>query len=105
MRQDFAAVNFKSLFFFAAHQVNVELRDADAAQSLQLLAMLFDRTDQAKTVDYLISDEIGVVAANFTVMKVIVFAAILHKRSQRRRELFGLVLGNQIENVIGDQRR
>ena len=87
MRQDVPAVYFQRFFFVAAHQINVELRHADPSKSLKLRAMLLDRADQAESVDDFIGDEIGVVAADFAVMKIIVLTTILHEGSQRRQAI------------------
>src|SRR4029077_2915578 len=66
-RKDFAAVNFQSFFFIAAHQVDVELRYTGFPQRFELLAMLLDRADQAEAVDDFVAHKIGVVAAHLAV--------------------------------------
>ena len=45
--------------------------------------MLLDRADQAEAVDDFVGDEIGVVAADFAMVEVVVLAAILDERGQR----------------------
>src|ERR1035438_327537 len=105
VRQNLPLVHFQGFFLFPTHQINIKLRDSNAAQSFQLLPMLIDRPNQTKAVNHLIANEIGIVAADFAMMKIIVLTTILHKRSQRSGQLFRLVLRNQIDNVIGHQRR
>ncbi len=72
MRQHFPAVDVERFFFVAAHEVNVELGDADFAERVELFAMLFDRADEAETIDHFIAHEVRVVAADFTVMVIVV---------------------------------
>src|SRR6266436_5252467 len=67
MRQDFMPVDIERFFFLAAHQVDIELRDAHLAQAIQLLAMLLDGADDAEAIDDFVADEIGVVAADFQI--------------------------------------
>ena len=59
--------------------------------------------DQAEPVDHFVGNEICVVAANLAMVLVVIMAAILHKRSQRWRQVFGLVLPDQIHYMIRDQ--
>src|SRR5207248_9039142 len=56
-------------------------------------------------VDDFVADKLGVVAADFAVVEIVILAAIFDERSQRRREFFGLVFGDEVHNVIGDQSR
>ena len=67
--------------------------------------MLFDRADHAESVDDFIADEIGVVAADFTVMMIVVRAFALDERCQRGRQFFRFVFRNQIHDVIRNERR
>src|SRR5712692_79291 len=90
-RQNLAAINFQSLLFFAAHEVDIKLGDANGAQGPDFPAVLLDGPDQAEAVNDLIGDKIGVVAANFAVVKIIILAAILHERGQSWRKFFGLI--------------
>jgi len=78
MRQDVTRIDFQRFFFLAAHQINVELRNAHFAQRLQLFAVLLDRAYQAEAIDDFVRNEISVVAADFAMMQVVVFPAILH---------------------------
>src|SRR5260370_2075070 len=65
--------------------------------------MLFDGADHAEAVDDFVGDEFGVVAADFAVVEIVVFAAVFDKRGERGGQFFGLVLGDEIHHVIGDQ--
>jgi len=82
LRQNFPSIDVQGFFFFAAHQVNVELGDADGTQAVQFLAVCFDGADETEAIHDFIADEIGVVAANFAVVEVVVLAAVLHEGSQ-----------------------
>src|SRR6266480_3857357 len=103
-RQDFVLVDIERFFFVAGHQVDIELGDAHLAQAVELLAMLVDGPDQAETVDDFVADELGVVTADFAVMEIIVLAAVLYKGSQRGGQFFGLVFGDEVHHVIGNER-
>src|SRR5712671_6335711 len=104
VRQDFPSVDLQGLFLIAAHQIDVELRDADFPQRFQFLTVLFDGADKAKAVDDLIGHKISVVAADFAMVQVVVLTTIFHKRNQRRGQLFRLVFRNEVHYVIGDER-
>ncbi len=67
--------------------------------------MFFDGADEAEAVHDFIANEIGVVAANFAVVEVVVLAAVLHKGSQGGGQLFRLVFGDQVHHMIRDERR
>src|SRR4051794_26609632 len=77
--ENIVAVNIESLFLVAAHEVNVELGYADFSQGFQLFAMLLDGADEAEAVDDFVGDEIGVVAADFAMVEVVVLSAVLHE--------------------------
>src|SRR6266436_2051239 len=62
--------------------------------------MLFDGANHAEAVDDFIGDELGVVAADFAVVEVVVLAAIFHERGQRGRKLFRFVLRDEVHYVI-----
>ena len=70
------------------------------AEGFELFAMLGDGADEAEAVDHFVRDEVGVVAADFAVVEVVVFAAILDERGKAGGEFFGLVLADEIEDVI-----
>src|SRR5712664_990261 len=82
LRKHFTAVDFQRFFFLTAHQVDVELCYAHFAQGFQFFAVLLDGADEAETVDDFVRHKIGVVAADFAVVQVIVFAASLHIRNE-----------------------
>src|SRR6266576_5976611 len=65
--------------------------------------MLVDGPDQAETVDNFVADELGVVTADFAVMKIIVLPAVFYKGGQRGGQFFGLVFGDEVQHVIGNE--
>src|SRR5882762_1418476 len=65
--------------------------------------MLVDGPDHAEAVDDFVGDEFGVVAADFAVVEIVVLAAVFYKRGQRGGQFFGLVFGDEVHHVIGDQ--
>jgi hypothetical protein len=97
-------VDLERFFFLAAHQVDIELRDAYLSQAVQLLAMLLDGADDAEAIDDFVAHEIGVVAADFTVVEIVVFTAIFYKGGERRGQFFRLVFGDEVHHVVGDER-
>src|SRR5712692_8402656 len=92
VRQNFTSINVQGLLFIAAHQINVELGDADLAQNFELLAMFLDGADQTKTVNDFVGDEISVVTADLAMVMVVILAAIADEGRQALGKLFGLVL-------------
>ena len=79
VRQHFPAVDIERFFFVAAHEVDIELCDADFFERVEFFEVGFNRANEAETVDDFIADEIGVVAANFAVVVVIVGALSLYE--------------------------
>src|SRR6266480_2009426 len=77
--QNFALVYLQRFLFLAGHQVDVELGDPHGTQALEFLAMLRYGADKAEAVDHFVADEIGVVAADFAVMQIVVFAAVFYE--------------------------
>jgi len=80
--KNIAGVGGQGLFFFAAHEVDIELGDADRAEAVELLAMLLDGADETEAIDDFIGNEIGVIAADFAMMVVIVFAFVFDEGSE-----------------------
>jgi len=54
--------------------------------------MLVDGADHTEAVDDFVGDEIGVVAADFAVVEIVVLAAVFYERGQRRGNSSGLYL-------------
>jgi len=54
--------------------------------------MSLSRSDDAKTIDYLVRNKICVVAFDHAVVQVVVAAPVPHVGSERRRQIFRLVL-------------
>src|SRR5882672_10006809 len=67
--------------------------------------MLVDGADHTEAVDDFVGDEIGVVAADFAVVEIVVLAAVFYERGQRRGQLLGLVFGDEVHHVIGHKGR
>src|SRR6266478_795742 len=82
MRKNFLSVDVPGLFFITTHQVYVELRDANLPQRFKLLAMLFNGTDKAKAIDDLVGHKISVIAADLTVVQVVILAPVFYERNQ-----------------------
>src|SRR5215472_2265442 len=66
--------------------------------------MVAGRAEDAEAIDDFVANEIGVVAANFAVVVVVVLAAILDVGSQRSGQLLRLIFGDKVHHMIGDQR-
>src|SRR6266705_3199876 len=103
VRQDFVLVDVEGIFLVAAHEINVELGYADFAEAVQFFAMLVDGADDAEAIDDFVGDEIGVVAAHFAVVEVVVLAAVFYERGEGGGKFFRLVLGDEVHNVIGNE--
>ena len=67
-RQNISGIRVEGVLFFAAHEVDVELSDADLPKGFQLFAVGFYWADDAEAVDDFVADEIGVVATDFAVV-------------------------------------
>src|SRR5882724_10326988 len=102
--KNFVLVDIESFLLFTAHQVDVELGYTDFAEAVELFTVVVDGTDHAETVDDFVGDEFGVVAADFAVVEIVVLATVFYERGQRGGQLFGLVFGDEVHHVIGNQR-
>src|SRR5712692_7666948 len=65
--------------------------------------MFVDGADDAEAIDNFVRHEFGVVAANFAVVEIVVLAAVFYERGEGGGQFFGLVFGDEIHHVIGDQ--
>src|SRR5882724_2630664 len=102
--KNFVLVDIESFLLITAHQVDVELGYTDFAEPIELFTVVVDGTDHAETVDDFVGDEFGVVAADFAVVEVVVLATVLYERGERGGQFFGLVFGDEVHHVVGDQR-
>src|SRR6266403_1033232 len=102
--KNFVLVDIESFLLFTAHQVDVELGYTDFAEAVELFTVVVDGTDHAEAVDDFVGDEFGVVAADFAVVEVVVLATVLYERGERGGQFFGLVFGDEVHHVVGDQR-
>src|SRR5215469_16974748 len=66
--------------------------------------MVAGGAEDAEAIDDFVANEIGVVAANFAVVVVVVLAAILDVGSQRGRQFLRLIFGDKVHHMIGDKR-
>src|SRR5216684_7255556 len=65
--------------------------------------MLVDGADDAEAVDDFVANKFGVVATDFAVVEIVVFAAVFDKRGECGGKFFRLVLGDKVHHVVGDQ--
>src|ERR1700756_4433813 len=65
--------------------------------------MLVNGADDAEAVDDFVVDEIGVVAADFAVVEIVVLAAVFYEGGEGGRQFLWLVLGDKVHNVIGNK--
>src|SRR5207245_10785080 len=98
-------VDVQGFLFVAGHEVDVELSDADFAQAVELLAMFLNGTNDAEAVDDLVGNEIGIVTADFTMVEIIVLAAVFHIGREAGRKFLRLVLGDEYHTVFGTEGR
>src|SRR5882724_6187061 len=101
--KNFVLVDIESFLLFTAHQVDVELGYTDFAEAVEFFTVVVDGTDHAETLDDFVGDEFGVVAADFAVVEIVVLATVLHERGERGGQFFGLVFGDEVHHVVGDQ--
>ena len=76
-----------------------------AASAPQFFTVSLGGTDQAKPIHDFVGNKIGIVALDLAMVLVIIVATILHKRSQRGRKIFRLILPDQIHHVVRNQSR
>ena len=67
-----STVDVERRFFVAAHQVDVELVDAESRQFAQAAPVLLDGADDAEAVHDLVRDELRVAAADFGMVAIVV---------------------------------
>ncbi len=77
--------------------------DADFFERVEFFEVVFDRADEAEAVDDFVADEIGVVAADFAVVMIVVGAFSFDEGRERCGEFFGLVFGDEIHHVIRNE--
>src|SRR5438093_8553379 len=104
-RDDALAVELQDPLLLAAHEVDVELTDADCAERLQLLDVLVDLPGDTEAANRFVVDERGVRRAGFRVMLVVVARAIPHVRGQIRGETLLAVTLHEIDDVVRHERR
>src|SRR5580704_745570 len=85
--QDLALISVRRFFLVAAHQIQVELRNPHAGQLAKPFMMRFNRPNDTKTVHHLVRYEIGIVTLYDAVVQIVVTPAVLHVRSERRRQV------------------
>src|SRR5438270_11991049 len=64
--------------------------------------MVVGGAEDREAVHDFVADEIGVVAADFAMVVVVVVAAALHIGGERGRQFLRLVLGDEVHHVVGD---
>src|ERR1700730_5799734 len=104
-RQHLLLILLQRIFLISAHKINIELSNSRASQRTNLFNVRFSRTKQAKAVCHFIRNEVPVAAVDFAMMKIIVLSGGAYIRGQSRREFFGLVARNQIDDMVRHQSR
>src|SRR5437764_3708702 len=95
-RDDALAVELEHPLLFAAHEIDVELTDADGGQLAELFDVLVDLAGDAETIDRFVVDECGVRGARLRVMLVVVAGPISDVRGEIGRESLLAVALHQI---------
>src|SRR6185437_9532075 len=67
--------------------------------------MLFHRPDDAESVNDLIGDEFGVLAADLRMVVIVIAGTALYKACQLRRELALVVTCDEVHHMIRNERR
>src|SRR2546427_11124643 len=65
--------------------------------------MFVDGADDAEAIDDFVANKFGVVAADFAVVKIVIFAPVFDERGEGGGQFLRLVFGNEVHDVIGDQ--
>ena len=86
-RNDGIAIRGEGLVFAVVLQVHGELIDAETFQLPQSSNMLINGSQQAKAVDDLVRNELGVTVAGAAVLVVVVALPVLDVFGQSRRHL------------------
>src|ERR1700722_5192503 len=76
-------VFLQRIFLISAHEIDVELSNARLSQRMEFLDVRLRRSEQAEAIRNVIRDEIRVIAADFTMMKVIVLLPAADIGSER----------------------
>lgn len=79
------------MLFVAIHQIEIELRDAQAGKFGKLVSMRCGGSKQAEAIDDFIRNEIAVAAVDFAVMEIIVAGTVADIGGQRGRQILGSI--------------
>src|SRR2546423_13797131 len=101
---DALAVKLEDPLLLAAHEIDVELPDADGGELTELVDVLVDLAGDAEAVHRLIVDECGVRGSGLGVMLVVVARAIAHVRGEIRRQPLLAVSLHEIDDMIRHER-
>src|SRR5882762_5804315 len=100
---DALAVELEDPLLLTAHEIDVELTDADRRELTELLDVLVDLAGHAETIDGLVVHERGVRRSRLSVMLVVVPRAIPHVRREIGREPVLAVALHEVDDVVGDE--
>lgn len=79
------------MLFVAIHQIEIELRDAQAGKFGKLVSMRRGGSKQAEAIDDFVRNEIAVAAVDFAVMEIIVAGTVADIGGQRGRQILGSI--------------
>lgn len=79
------------MLFVAIHQVEIELRDAQAGKFGKLVSMRRGGSKQPEAIDDFVRNEIAVAAVDFAVMEIIVAGTVADIGGQRERQILGSI--------------
>src|SRR4029077_15977585 len=83
----------------------VELVDAGLGQLIELFDVFLGRAEDAKPAGHLVLAEGRVRRANLGMVVVVVPGSVADVAGQARRQLLAWVLVDEIDDVVGDERR
>src|SRR5438477_13190586 len=89
--QNLPFIVLERVLFLATHQVDVELRDSQLCQPLQLFAMRLRGTDYAEAIDHVVGNEFRIAAVDFAMLLIVVSPTSAYVGSQRGGQFFRLV--------------
>jgi len=102
---DALAVELEDPFLLAAHEIDVELTDADGSELAQLCDVLLDLAGHAETVDGFVVDECGIRRPRFGVVLVVVPGSVPDVRGEIGGQALLAVALHQIDDVVRHERR
>src|SRR5256885_624320 len=99
-RDDALAIELEDPLLLAAHEIDVELTDADRGELAELFDVLVDLAGDAETIDRFVVDECGIRGPRLGVMLVVIARAISDVRGEVGWESLLAVALHQIDDVV-----